>query len=108
MAEIPDNASPDRCGTLLDAYAEKHGDLEVVHLRENVGFGQVHEGGRRKADASSHLPAGSPTIDRVLGVQHPAWNRIVKRDFLYRNERTPPVPPEVAPAPHRAQTASIL
>ncbi len=130
-----DDASPDRCGTLLDAYAEKHGDLKIVHLRENVGLGlarnaglaeatgayiwfvdsddwlppgsvravlaelrasrpdvllvdhlRVHEGGRSKADASSHLLAGSPTIDRVLGVQHTAWNRIVKREFLYRND----------------------
>jgi CDP-glycerol glycerophosphotransferase len=130
-----DDASPDRCGTLLDAYAEKHGDMKVVHLRENVGLGlarnaglaeatgeyvwfvdsddwlppgsvravlaalcasrpdvllvdhrRVHENGRRKIDASSHLLAGPPAIDRMLGVQHTAWNRIVNRAFLYRND----------------------
>src|SRR3954447_15072213 len=129
-----DDASPDRCGAMLDAYATAHGNLEVVHLRQNVGLGlarnaglaeatgayvwfvdsddwlpagsvravlaeltasrpqvllidhlRVHEGGRLEADASSHLLAGPATTDRMLGVQHTAWNRIVQRDFLQRN-----------------------
>jgi hypothetical protein len=129
-----DDASPDRSGAMLDGYAARHGDLEVVHLRQNVGLGlarnaglaeatgdyvwfvdsddylpagsvravlaalaasrpevllidhlRVHEGGRLEADASSHLLSGPATTERMLGVQHTAWNRIVQRDLLLRN-----------------------
>jgi glycosyltransferase involved in cell wall biosynthesis len=130
-----DDASPDRCGALLDAYAQSHGGLDVLHLRENVGLGparnaglavatgtwvwfvdsddwlppgsiravlaelrasrpdvllvdhlRVHEDGRRKTDPSSPLLSGEPTRERMLGVQHTAWNRIVHREFLLRND----------------------
>ncbi|MGX6606689.1 glycosyltransferase family 2 protein [Micromonosporaceae bacterium Da 78-11] len=53
--------------------------LLVDHLR-------AHEDGRYEIDASSHLLAGPPTVERMLGVQHTAWNRIVHRAFLQRNE----------------------
>jgi glycosyltransferase involved in cell wall biosynthesis len=52
--------------------------LLIDHLR-------VHEDGRAEPDASSHLLSGPATLDRMLGVQHTAWNRIVHRDFLQRN-----------------------
>ena len=43
-----------------------------------------------EADASSP-PAGRPAgRERMLGVQHTAWNRIVKRDFLPRSGLTLP------------------
>ena len=129
-----DDASPDRCGELLDAYAVDHPGLRVLHLPHNVGLGlarnagldeatgdyvwfvdsddwlppgsvgavldaldaarpdvllidhlRVHEDGRSKPDASSPLLAGEPTLARMLAVQHTAWNRIVRREFLLRN-----------------------
>ncbi|GAB1644795.1 glycosyltransferase family 2 protein [Krasilnikovia sp. MM14-A1259] len=134
-----DDASPDTCGAMLDAYAQRHGDLRVVHLDHNVGLGgarnaglerargayvwfvdsddwlpagavrevleklqqstpdvllvdhlRVHENGRLEIDASSHLLRGVPgavtLADRraLLGVQHTAWNRIVRVDLLRR------------------------
>jgi glycosyltransferase involved in cell wall biosynthesis len=130
-----DDASPDRCGALLDAYAESHGGLHVLHLRENGGLGparnagldvatgewvwfvdsddwlppgsvsavlaqlraqqpdvllvdhlRVHEDGRQEPDKSSPLLAGEPTRERMLSVQHTAWNRIVRREFMVRND----------------------
>lgn len=135
-----DDASPDSCGALLDAYAERHGDLRVLHLPANVGLGlarnaglaeargryvwfvdsddrlpegsvravlerlrrtepdvllvdhlRVHEDGRQTPDASSPLLAGSPTLERLLGLQHTAWNRIMRREFLAEHDlRFPP------------------
>jgi glycosyltransferase involved in cell wall biosynthesis len=130
-----DDASPDRCGAMLDAYAGEHGGLEVIHLPRNVGLGlarnaglasstgdyvwfvdsddwlpagsvsavlaeleasrpdvllidhlRAHEDGWTEVDASSHLLAGPVTTERMLGVQHTAWNRIVSRDFLHRHD----------------------
>jgi glycosyltransferase involved in cell wall biosynthesis len=130
-----DDASPDRCGAMLDDYADAHDGLRVIHLPQNVGLGlarnaglaeatgdyvwfvdsddwlpagsvsavlaslresrpdvllidhlRAHESGRMEADASSHLLAGPVTTERMLGVQHTAWNRIVARDFLRRND----------------------
>jgi glycosyltransferase involved in cell wall biosynthesis len=48
--------------------------LLVDHLR-------VHENGRLEADASSHL-LRDPTLPSLIGVQHTAWNRIVRRGLL--------------------------
>lgn len=58
---------------------EKPDVLLVDHLR-------AHENGGMEVDASSHLLAGPVTTERMLGVQHTAWNRIVSRDFLRRND----------------------
>jgi len=67
-------------GAVLGALDEHRPDVLLVdHLR-------VHEDGRREVDASSHLLAGPATLERMLGVQHTAWNRIVSRQFLERNE----------------------
>nr|WP_296063574.1 glycosyltransferase [uncultured Actinoplanes sp.] len=122
-----DDASPDRCGDMLDAYA----GIKVVHLTHNVGLGlarnaglaeatgdyvwfvdsddwlppgsiaavlreleaqqpdvllidhlRVHENGRDEVDASSRHLAGPAALERALAVQHTAWNRIVRRQFL--------------------------
>ena len=65
---------------VLDAVRHDRPDVLLVdHLR-------VHEDGRVAVDASSHLLAGPPTIERLIGVQHTAWNRVVNRAFLQRNE----------------------
>jgi glycosyltransferase involved in cell wall biosynthesis len=126
-----DDASPDRCGAMLDAYP----GVNVVHLNQNVGLGlarnaglaeatgdyvwfvdsddwlpagsvravlaalradhpdvllidhlRAHEDGRLEVDASSHLLSGPVTTERMLGVQHTAWNRVVSREFLRRND----------------------
>jgi glycosyltransferase involved in cell wall biosynthesis len=133
-----DDASPDDCATILDTYAEQHGNLGVVHLSQNVGLGlarnaglaaangeyvwfvdsddrlppgsvravlerlradrpdvllvdhlREHEDGGFEVDASSRLlrsvPGVGPLADRrrqLLRVQHTAWNRIVRRDYL--------------------------
>jgi glycosyltransferase involved in cell wall biosynthesis len=52
--------------------------LLIDHLR-------AHADGRLEVDASSPLLAGPVTTERMLGVQHTAWNRIVEREFLQRN-----------------------
>ncbi|GAA4596630.1 CDP-glycerol glycerophosphotransferase [Actinoplanes octamycinicus] len=126
-----DDASPDGCGALLDAYAARHGGLRVLHLSSNVGLGPArnaglaeatgryvwfvdsddrlppgsvravlqrlrssvpdvllvdhlreHPDGRLEQDASSPLLAGPATLDRLLGLQHTAWNRITRRGLL--------------------------
>lgn len=130
-----DDASPDSCGAMLDAYAARHGDLRVLHLTENVGLGlarnaglaesrgeyvwfvdsddwlpsgsvtavlkrlretepdvllidhlRVHENGRLQTDPSSVLLAGAPDLERLIGVQHTAWNRILRRGFLTEHD----------------------
>ncbi|WP_223884617.1 glycosyltransferase [Micromonospora craniellae] len=37
-----DDASPDRCGELLRAYAAEHPDVRVRHLETNVGVGTAN------------------------------------------------------------------
>ena len=62
-----DDASPDRCGGMLDAYAARHGGLRVVHLPHNVGLGLARNAGLAEArgayvwfvDSDDWLPAGS-------------------------------------------------
>ncbi|MEU4694416.1 glycosyltransferase [Actinoplanes sp. NPDC023714] len=53
--------------------------LVVDHLR-------VHENGRLQTDASSPLLRGPATLERLLGVQHTAWNRIMRREFLAKHD----------------------
>ncbi|MEV4637711.1 glycosyltransferase [Actinoplanes sp. NPDC049548] len=70
-----DDASPDGCGTMLDAYADRHGDLRVVHLSHNVGLGLARNAGLAEArgeyvwfvDSDDWLPAGSvrAVLDRL-------------------------------------------
>ncbi|MEV6844339.1 glycosyltransferase [Actinoplanes sp. NPDC051411] len=65
---------------VLGTLAQSRPDVLLVdHLR-------AHEDGRMEVDASSPLLAGPVTTERMLGVQHTAWNRIVSRDFLLRND----------------------
>ena len=125
-----DDASPDNCGTMLDSYADRHGDLRVVHLSHNVGLGRARNAGLEQArgeyvwfvDSDDWLPPGSvsavlaalardepdvllvdhlrvlengrreadtsspalqdPRLESLIGLQHTAWNRIVRRGLL--------------------------
>src|SRR4051812_40201069 len=62
-----DDASPDRCGEMLDAYAQRCPTVRVVHLDSNVGLGLARNAGLAEAtgnyvwfvDSDDRLPAGS-------------------------------------------------
>ncbi len=54
--------------------SDKPDVLLVDHLR-------VHENGRLEADPSSHV-LRDPRLESVIGLQHTAWNRIVRRGML--------------------------
>lgn len=62
-----DDASPDHCGEMLDGYAARHGNLQVVHLSANRGLGLARNAGLDEAcgeyvwfvDSDDWLPAGS-------------------------------------------------
>ncbi|GGQ69109.1 hypothetical protein GCM10010166_43600 [Couchioplanes caeruleus subsp. azureus] len=74
-----DDASPDGCGAMLDAYAARHGDLRVVHLSQNVGLGRARNAGLAEArgtyvwfvDSDDWLPDGSvrAVLDRLRAEQ---------------------------------------
>lgn len=66
-----DDASPDGCAAILEAYAARDPRLEVVRLRENAGLGGARNAGLERAggdfvwfvDADDWLPAGAvPTV----------------------------------------------
>ncbi|MCZ7375700.1 glycosyltransferase family 2 protein [Micromonospora sp. WMMC250] len=73
---------PGTIPAVLDRLRQHEPDVLMLdHLR-------VHEDGRREVDASSHLLRGIPGVTRLddqphlLRVQHTAWNKVVRRDFL--------------------------
>ncbi|WCN83466.1 glycosyltransferase family 2 protein [Micromonospora sp. LH3U1] len=73
---------PGTIAAVLDRLRQHQPDVLMLdHLR-------VHEDGRREVDASSHLLRGIPAVTRLadqpqlLRVQHTAWNKVVRRDFL--------------------------
>ena len=132
-----DDASPDRCGEILDAWAARDARVRVEHLGVNVGLGPARNAGLKLAagrfvwfvDSDDVIPDGAiaavmarlrelepdvllidhvrthpdgtvahdahsrllrgidgrfPLADHpeLLGLQHTAWSRIVRRDFL--------------------------
>ncbi|HWS34975.1 MAG TPA: glycosyltransferase [Actinoplanes sp.] len=65
---------------VLDRLAETAPDVLLIdHLR-------VHESGRLQSDPSSPLLAGPPELSRLIGLQHTAWNRIMRREFLAKHD----------------------
>ncbi|MET8201919.1 glycosyltransferase family 2 protein [Micromonospora taraxaci] len=73
---------PGTIPAVLDRLRQHQPDVLMLdHLR-------VHEDGRREVDASSHLLRGIPGVTRLddqpqlLRVQHTAWNKVVRREFL--------------------------
>ena len=65
---------------VLERLQETDPDVLLVdHLR-------VHENGRLEPDASSPLLKGPATLENLLGVQHTAWNRILRRDYLTKQD----------------------
>ncbi|NMO55030.1 glycosyltransferase [Actinoplanes sp. TBRC 11911] len=76
FVDSDDWVPPGSIKAVLDELAASEPDVLLIdHLR-------AYDDGRREVDASSHLLAGPVTLDRVLGVQHTAWNRIVRRSLL--------------------------
>ncbi|MET8043350.1 glycosyltransferase [Micromonospora sp. NPDC005215] len=73
---------PGTIPAVLDRLRQHQPDVLMLdHLR-------VHEDGRREVDASSYLLRGIAGVTRLddqpqlLRVQHTAWNKVVRRDFL--------------------------
>lgn len=44
-----DDRSPDRCGAILDEYADRDSRVRVLHLPENVGLGRARNAGLEQA-----------------------------------------------------------
>ncbi|MEV4489540.1 glycosyltransferase [Micromonospora coxensis] len=75
-----DDASPDRCGELLRAYAATHPGVRTVHLSSNVGLGPARNAGLEVAageyvwfvDSDDWLPSGTlPAVLDRLRAHHP-------------------------------------
>lgn len=73
---------PGTIAAVLDRLRQHQPDVLMLdHLR-------VHEDGRREIDASSPLLRGITGVTRLadqpqlLRVQHTAWNKVVRRDFM--------------------------
>ncbi|MFG1763882.1 glycosyltransferase family 2 protein [Micromonospora parva] len=73
---------PGTIAAVLDRLRQHQPDVLMLdHLR-------VHEDGRRELDASSPLLRGVTGVTRLadqprlLRVQHTAWNKVVRRDFM--------------------------
>src|SRR4051794_11060261 len=87
-----DDASPDRCGELLDAYAEDHPGLRVLHLPHNVGLGLARNAGLDEAtgdyvwfvDSDDWLPPGS--VGAVLDALDAARPDVLLIDHLRVHE----------------------
>ena len=62
-----DDASPDRCGAMLDAYAKRHGDVRVVHLARNVGLGLARNAGSRPSPSTTGCKPGRPNAMSTRG-----------------------------------------
>jgi glycosyltransferase involved in cell wall biosynthesis len=82
FVDSDDRLAPDSVRAVLQRLRADRPDVLLIdHLRE-------HEDGRFEADASSHLLRSTPGVaalaDRrhLLRVQHTAWNRIIRRDYL--------------------------
>src|ERR1700733_8505130 len=79
-----DDASPDRCGAMLDAYS----GIKVVHLRHNVGLGLARHAGLAEAtgdylwfvDSDDWLPAGS--VSAVLAALRESRPDVLLIDHL--------------------------
>lgn len=65
---------------VLERLRETEPDVLLIdHLR-------MHEDGRLQTDQSSSLLDGPPDRSRLIAVQHTAWNRIMRREFLDKHE----------------------
>ncbi|GAA1792238.1 hypothetical protein GCM10009682_12760 [Luedemannella flava] len=101
-----DDASPDRCGEILDEYARLHDQIRVVHLAENVGLGRARNVGLARArgeyvwfvDSDDWLPDGTvaAVIDRLAMLngadRQPADVLLVGHVRAYPDGRTRPDP----------------
>lgn len=82
FVDSDDWVPPGTIPAVLDRLRQHEPDVLMLdHLR-------VHEDGRREVDASSHLLRAISGVNRLddqpqlLRVQHTAWNKVVRRDFL--------------------------
>ena len=97
-----DDASPDGCPAILDAYAAADPRMRVTHLRANVGLGQARNAGLRQArgeyvwfvDGDDWLPAGA--IPAVLAALRSGRPDVLLID--HRRIRDPGGEPETDPS----------
>ncbi|MET8267779.1 glycosyltransferase family 2 protein [Micromonospora arida] len=82
FVDSDDWLSPGTIAAVLDRLRQHQPDVLMLdHLR-------MHEDGRREVDASSALLRGITGVTRLadqpqlLRVQHTAWNKVVRRDFM--------------------------
>lgn len=75
-----DDASPDRCGQILDEYAQRDCRVTVVHMPTNVGLGPARNAGLDRArgdfvwfvDGDDWLPSGAvPAVLERLAMTDP-------------------------------------
>ena len=95
-----DDASPDRCGEILDARAASDPRLRVVHLAESTGPGPARNRGLAEArgeyvwfvDPDDLLPAGTLAAVADMLVRHRPDVLLIDYLILHRSGRTGPSP----------------
>jgi CDP-glycerol glycerophosphotransferase len=106
-----DDKSPDRCGEILDEFAERDSRVRVTHLEENVGLGQARNIGLQMAtgdyvwffDSDDYASEGAveAIMDRlaetrpdvlIFDYARSYWTGKVQRSVINSLFREPPAP----------------
>ncbi|BET52785.1 bifunctional glycosyltransferase/CDP-glycerol:glycerophosphate glycerophosphotransferase [Kitasatospora aureofaciens] len=121
-----DDASPDGCAAILDAYAERDERLRVVHLAENRGLGGARKAGLERAtgdyvwfvDGDDRLMDGA--VEAVAQRLAQVRPDVLVTDFVrgypdgrvepntWRRQIADPPPPEVFTLADRPQLLSMI
>src|SRR5919201_5990363 len=67
-----DDKSPDRCGEILDEFAERDSRVRVTHLEENVGLGQARNIGLQMA-TGDYVWFSTATTTPPRAPSRPSW-----------------------------------